>query len=111
MGYEKTALAIMLGVMFLTPTLVRADDSEQGCKSSDGKAKGCKGDPRFTDYHAGAGDRNPRWLGTVGVGWSRRASSQARIQLGLSPSPLSCSPHGYARMFSAGHSLNQTLPS
>ena len=42
---KKTALAILLGVMFLAPALVRADASEQGCKSSDDKAKGCKGDP------------------------------------------------------------------
>jgi hypothetical protein len=42
---KKIALATMLGVMFLTPALVRADASEKGCKNSDGQAKGCKGDP------------------------------------------------------------------
>ena len=45
---KKTALAILLGITFLAPALVRADASEQGCKSSDDKAKGCKGDPAPT---------------------------------------------------------------
>lgn len=52
---KKTALAILLGVTFLAPALVRADASEQGCKSSDDKAKGCKGDPPTTMPEPGIG--------------------------------------------------------
>jgi hypothetical protein len=41
----KKSVLVILGLMFLTPALVRADASEQGCKSSNDQAKGCKGDP------------------------------------------------------------------
>lgn len=38
---KNLLLATILGVTLLAPALVRADASEQGCKSSDGKAAGC----------------------------------------------------------------------
>jgi hypothetical protein len=38
---KSLLLATILGVTLLTPALARADGSEQGCKSSDDRAKGC----------------------------------------------------------------------
>jgi LPXTG-motif cell wall-anchored protein len=45
-GIMKSLLLTgILGVALLAPALARADASEQGCKSSDDKAKGCTKDP------------------------------------------------------------------
>ncbi len=38
---KNLLLATILGVTLLAPALVRADASEQGCKSSGDKADGC----------------------------------------------------------------------
>ena len=38
---KNLLLATILGVTLLAPALVRADASEQGCKSSGDKAEGC----------------------------------------------------------------------
>jgi hypothetical protein len=37
-------LTAILGIALLAPALARADASEQGCKSSDDRAKGCTKD-------------------------------------------------------------------
>lgn len=42
---KSLLLVTILSVTLLAPTLARADASEQGCTSSDDKAKGCKKDP------------------------------------------------------------------
>jgi hypothetical protein len=42
---KSLLLTTILGITLLTPALARADASEQGCKSSDDKAKGCPKDP------------------------------------------------------------------
>lgn len=39
---KSLLLATILSITLLAPALARADASEQGCKSSDGKAKGCE---------------------------------------------------------------------
>jgi LPXTG-motif cell wall-anchored protein len=42
---KSLLLTAVLGVTLLAPAMARADASEQGCESSDGKAKGCTKDP------------------------------------------------------------------
>ena len=42
---KSLLLATIVSVTLLAPALVRADASQQGCTSSDDKAKGCKKDP------------------------------------------------------------------
>lgn len=41
---KNLGLGVVLALALFTPTVVRADASDQGCKSSDDKAKGCKKD-------------------------------------------------------------------
>ncbi|HTP45067.1 MAG TPA: PEP-CTERM sorting domain-containing protein [Candidatus Acidoferrum sp.] len=42
---KKIALVMLFSATLLVPALARADASQQGCESSDGKAKGCTKDP------------------------------------------------------------------
>src|ERR1700752_537979 len=42
---KSLLLAMILSVTLLAPALARADASQQGCTSSDNKAKGCDKDP------------------------------------------------------------------
>ena len=42
---KSLVLSTILGVALLAPVMARADASQQGCASSDDKAKGCKKDP------------------------------------------------------------------
>lgn len=45
---KSLTVAMILGLSLLAPAIARADASDQGCKSSDGKAKGCQQDPAPT---------------------------------------------------------------
>jgi len=42
---KKIGLALFLSAALLAPALARADASQQGCESSNYKAKGCKKGP------------------------------------------------------------------
>lgn len=50
-------LAAILAVTLLAPAIARADASEQGCKSSDGKAKGC--DKDWKHWKEGKDQKDP----------------------------------------------------
>jgi hypothetical protein len=42
---KNVTVAMILALALFAPAIARADASDQGCKSSDDKAKGCKKDP------------------------------------------------------------------
>jgi hypothetical protein len=63
---KNLLLATILGAMLLAPALVRADASEQGCKSSDGKAAGC--DNGWKNWKEGKDKKDSTAVPEPGIG-------------------------------------------
>lgn len=63
---KNLLLATILGVTLLAPALVRADASEQGCKSSEGKAEGC--DNGWKNWKEGKDKKDPVGVPEPGIG-------------------------------------------
>lgn len=57
LNMKNFLLAAILAVTLLAPAIARADASEQGCKSSDGKAKGC--DKDWKHWKEGKDQKDP----------------------------------------------------
>lgn len=62
---KSLVLATILSVTLLAPAMARADASEQGCKSSDGKAKGCDS---WKNWKQGKDSKDPATVPEPGIG-------------------------------------------
>jgi hypothetical protein len=63
---KNLLFATILGLMLLAPALVRADASEQGCKSSNGKAAGC--DNGWKNWKEGKDQKDSATVPEPGIG-------------------------------------------